>query len=109
LTISDHQLDIAHAAAPNVKLYINEYDIEGGTGPKAAAFLNVVKKLLAQKKPLHGIGFQCHFVGGQVPAGLAAAMKTYSDLGLDVAITELDVRLPVSWSGTASAANLQQQ
>lgn len=71
----------------------------------------MVKKLVAQKKPLHGIGFQCHFIGGKVPTTIAAAMKVYTDLGLDVAITELDVRLPVSGgaAGVASAANLQQQ
>lgn len=55
--------------------------------------------------PLDGIGFQCHFIVGQVPTGLAGIMQEFTALGLEVAITELDIRMPTP----ASAANLAQQ
>lgn len=71
--------------------------------------VNISKTLLKQGKPLHGIGFESHFIGGSVPTDIAASMKSFTDLGLDVAITELDVRVPIDSAGVASAADLQQQ
>ena len=62
------QLDYAHAAAPNVKLYINDYNIES-VNDKSKAYAAIAKKLLDQGKPLHGIGFESHFVGNQVVSG----------------------------------------
>ena len=82
----------AHDADPNAKLYINDYNIE--TKNKKSDFLyNLVKQLKAEGVPIHGVGFQGHFTAGQVPKDFAANMKRFADLGLDVAITELDVRV----------------
>ncbi|NUP52749.1 MAG: glycoside hydrolase [Catenulispora sp.] len=94
----------AHAADPNAKLYINDYNIEG-TGSKSNAMYNLAQTLLAQGVPLNGIGFESHFIVGQIPSSLQANMQRFADLGLDVAITELDDRM----STPASSANLQQQ
>jgi endo-1,4-beta-xylanase len=97
-------LRTAHAADPNAKLYINDYNIEGA-GAKSDAMYNLAQQLLAQGVPLSGIGFESHFIVGQVPSSLASNMQRFTALGLDVAITELDDRMPVP----ASSANLQQQ
>jgi endo-1,4-beta-xylanase len=97
-------LRTAHAADPSVKLYINDYNIEG-TGAKSNAMYSLAQTLLAQGVPLGGIGFESHFIVGQVPASLQANMQRFTDLGLDVAITELDDRMSVP----ASSGNLQQQ
>lgn len=94
----------AHAADPNAKLYINDYNIEADNA-KSDALYNLARQLLAQGVPLHGIGFQSHFVVGGVPSSLKANLKRFSDLGLEVSITELDIRIPVP----ASAAELAQQ
>jgi hypothetical protein len=47
----------AHAADPNAKPYINDYNIEG-LGAKSDAIYNLAKSLLAQDMTLHGIGLQ---------------------------------------------------
>lgn len=94
----------AHAADPNARLYINDYNIEADNA-KSDALYNLAKQLLAQGVPLHGIGFQSHFVVGQVPSSMKANLKRFSDLGLEVSVTELDVRIPLP----ASSAELAQQ
>lgn len=96
------QLNYAHAAAPNVKLYINDYNIES-VNNKSMALLDIAKNLLGQGAPLHGIGFESHFIGGQTPDDIAESMKMFTDIGLDVAITELDVRVPVNNQGITNS------
>lgn len=86
-------LRMAHEADPGARLYINEFGIEGA-GPKADALHALVTDLLDRGVPLHGIGFQGHFVHGSVPEDLTEQMRRYSDLGLDVTVSELDVRIP---------------
>ena len=94
----------AHAADPAAKLYINDYSIEAA-GAKSDALYALAKRLLAQGVPLNGIGFQSHFVVGQVPPTMKANLKRFSDLGLEVSVTELDIRIPLP----ASSAELAQQ
>lgn len=94
----------AHAADPAAKLYINDYNIEADNA-KSDALYALAKQLLAQGVPLHGIGFQSHFVVGGVPSTMKANLKRFSDLGLEVSVTELDIRIPLP----ASAAELAQQ
>jgi endo-1,4-beta-xylanase len=94
----------AHAADPNAKLYINDYNIEG-EGAKSNAMFTLAQTLLSQGVPLSGIGFESHFILGQVPSTMQANMQRFANLGLDVAVTELDDRIQLP----ASTANLQQQ
>ncbi|MEU6260916.1 endo-1,4-beta-xylanase [Streptomyces sp. NPDC047043] len=94
----------AHAADPNAKLYINDYNIEADNA-KSDALYALAKQLLAAGVPLNGIGFQSHFVVGGVPSSMKANLKRFSDLGLEVSVTELDIRIPLP----ASSAELAQQ
>ena len=85
-------LKTARAADPTVKLYINDYNIEG-SGAKADAMYALASSLKAQGVPLDGIGIQGHLATQYgFPSGMQANMQRFADLGLDVAITELDVR-----------------
>ncbi|CAG2112010.1 unnamed protein product, partial [Medioppia subpectinata] len=92
----------AHAVDPNAKLYINDYGIEGKCR-KSDALYSLVKGWLAKKVPIHGVGMQAHFRVGGVPATLHDNIKRFADLGLDVAITELNVRIKMPPSGTDTA------
>jgi endo-1,4-beta-xylanase len=94
----------AHNADPNAKLYINDYNIEGENA-KSNALYSLAQSLLAQGVPLGGIGLESHFIVGQVPSSMLANMQRFANLGLDVAITELDDRIQLP----ASSASLQQQ
>jgi GH35 family endo-1,4-beta-xylanase len=79
---------------PNAKLYLNEYGTEVNSR-KARALYELVKGLRAQNVPIHGVGFQTHrMLGAERLSALAGVMRQFSDLGVEVAITELDVRIP---------------
>ena len=67
--------------------------------------LNLVKQLLADGVPIDGIGFQSHFIVGSVPSSFQTVMEQFTALGLEVAITELDIRMTLP----ATDALLSQQ
>lgn len=100
----------AHDSDPSALLFYNDYGIEG-PGAKFTTVYAMVKDFVARGVPIHGVGFQMHLDTGGYPstAGLTQNMKQITDLGLQVHITEMDVRLPVDSSGNATAANLQTQ
>ena len=86
-------LNAARTADPNAKLYINEYNIEFA-GAKATSLLNLVQTLKSQNTPLDGVGFQCHFIVGEFSGpGLQTQLSTFAATGVEVAITELDIRM----------------
>ncbi|EPQ52889.1 hypothetical protein GLOTRDRAFT_149061 [Gloeophyllum trabeum ATCC 11539] len=97
-------LRAAKAADPDAKLYINDYGIEG-TGPKSTGMVNLVKSLKAASVPIDGIGMQAHLIVGQVPSTLGDNIKQFTALGVEVAITELDLRMTLP----ATDADLAQQ
>ena len=94
----------AHAADPAAILYLNDFNIEG-TGTKSNAMFSLVQSLLAAGVPIGGVGFESHFILGQVPSTMQANMQRFASLGIDVAVTELDDRIQLP----ASSANLAQQ
>ncbi|WP_203910491.1 endo-1,4-beta-xylanase [Rhizocola hellebori] len=84
----------AHEADPGAKLYLNEYGIEMDSA-KARSLYELVRGLRALGVPIDGVGFQTHqMLGAERLSGLSNVMRQFADLGLDVAITELDVRIP---------------
>lgn len=97
-------LRTAHAADPNAKLYLNDYNIEGENA-KSNAMYSLVSSLKSQGVPIDGVGLESHFILGQVPSSMLANMQRFAALGVDVAVTELDDRIQLP----ASSASLQQQ
>ncbi|NNN36252.1 endo-1,4-beta-xylanase [Streptomyces sp. S3(2020)] len=97
-------LTAARAADPAAKLYINDYNVEG-VNAKSTALYNLVKSLKEQGVPIDGVGLQAHLILGQVPATLQQNIQRFADLGVDVAITELDVRMALP----SDSAKLTQQ
>lgn len=85
-------LKAARKADPHAKLYINDYNIEG-TGNKSTALQNLIKELKVADVPIDGVGFQCHFEVGGVPTTLVENFRAFEALGLEFAITELDIRM----------------
>jgi endo-1,4-beta-xylanase len=80
------------AADPNAKLYYNDYNTDG-TGAKSDAVYNMVKSFKQQGVPIDGVGIQAHLIVGQVPSSMRQNIQRFVDLGLEVAITELDIRM----------------
>jgi endo-1,4-beta-xylanase len=106
----EQALQWAHAADPNALLFYNDYNIEG-PGPKFTAVYNMVQDFVQRGVPINGVGFEMHITTDGYPsaAGLAQNMQQLAALGIQVHITEMDVRLPVGSNGLASAADLATQ
>ncbi|MEU1469002.1 endo-1,4-beta-xylanase [Streptomyces sp. NPDC005761] len=104
-------LRAAHAADPDAELYLNDYNIEG-LGAKSDAMYALVSELLDEGVPLDGVGMQAHLaVQYGFPYQMQANMQRFADLGLDVAVTELDVRmqLPADAAKTATQSSYYRQ
>ncbi|MFC6085780.1 endo-1,4-beta-xylanase [Sphaerisporangium aureirubrum] len=84
----------ARAADPAAKLYLSEFGAEG-LNAKSDGLYNLARSLLAEGVPLDGVAFQGHMVIGQIPADMVQNFQRFAALGLDIAITELDVRMPL--------------
>ncbi|AKJ14521.1 1,4-beta-xylanase [Streptomyces incarnatus] len=83
----------AHQADPHAKLYLNDYNIEA-VGPKSDAYYTLAKDLRARGVPLDGIGFQTHLaLQYGYPTSLEDNLRRFTGLGLDTALTEVDVRM----------------
>ncbi|MGV3615746.1 MAG: endo-1,4-beta-xylanase [Fimbriimonas sp.] len=89
----------AHEADPDAILIYNDYNIEQDyKRPKARELL---KKLVDQKVPIHGVGIQAHWRMPNPPfAETEKAIQEFSALGLKVMFTELDLGvLPTRYQG----------
>ena len=86
----DSAFKYAHAADPNAYLYYNDYGGEG-TGGKGDQIYNMVKTMLQNGIPIHGVGLQCHFSNSVNKASVSANIKRLGDLGLRVSCTEIDI------------------
>jgi endo-1,4-beta-xylanase len=85
----------AHQADPKAKLFLNDYNVEG-VSVKSDAYYALVKDLLAQRVPVQGFGAQGHYgvqFGFHSASGVAANLGRFEALGLETAITEVDVRM----------------
>ena len=86
----------ARAADPQAKLYLNDYNVES-IGPKSDAMYALVQDLLARGIPVQGVGFQAHLgIEPGFPSTLRANLERFAGLGLDLAITEADVRVTLA-------------
>lgn len=80
----------AHEADPDAKLYYNDYNSE--RSEKRERIYRLVKKLIDDGVPIHGVGLQGHWSLFEPTEGeLRSAIERFSSLGIDVQITELDV------------------
>jgi endo-1,4-beta-xylanase len=95
---------VAHAADPKAKFFYNDFNIEG-IGPKSDAVYAMVKDFKKRGVPIDGVGFQTH-LGQQYPfpTDFEKNLQRFADLGVQVSLTELDVRmeLPVTAQKTAT-------
>ena len=55
--------------------------------------LSLVSSLKSSGAPIDGIGFESHFISGELPGDIQATMEAFTALGVEIAITELDIRI----------------
>ncbi|KAK7513402.1 glycoside hydrolase superfamily [Phyllosticta citriasiana] len=96
-TIGEAYIPIAFAAAaaadPDAKLYYNDFSIEWSSTKHTNA-VNIVKLVQSYGVKIDGVGMQAHFTVGQTVTqdAMESAIQDFADLGVEVAITELDIR-----------------
>ncbi|MEU4197099.1 endo-1,4-beta-xylanase [Kribbella sp. NPDC026611] len=84
---------IAHAANPNAKLFLNESLVEFYPA-KRQEFYDLVSGLVSRGVPISGVGLEMHETfAGPEPGVITDIVNSYKALGLQVAVTEMDVHL----------------
>jgi len=98
----------ARASDPSARLVYNETGAET-LGPKADFLFELVKRLKGEGVPIDAVGFQAHLHANKLPdrASFRANLERFAALGVDVAITELDVSLADTPGTTAEKEQLQ--
>jgi len=94
----------AHQADRHALLFYNDYNDEG-INSKSNAIYAFVKGLLGQHVPIDGVGMQTHLdVQYPFPDRMQQNLQRFSDLGLKVALTEVDIRIPLPVDATKQLA-----
>ncbi|WP_285779933.1 endo-1,4-beta-xylanase, partial [Microtetraspora sp. NBRC 13810] len=96
----------ARAADPNARLCINDYNVEG-INAKSDAMYQLVQSLRAQNVPVDCVGIQGHLSTQYgFPGQVQQNIQRFANLGVQVRITELDIRMlmPRSTSKDATQA-----
>ncbi|KAI1074517.1 family 10 glycosyl hydrolase [Whalleya microplaca] len=85
---------LAAEIEPDVKLYYNDYNIEW-PGAKSEGAIRIVKLLQDEGIKIDGVGLQAHFAANSAPTldQQISVMQSFAALGVEVAVTELDVRI----------------
>lgn len=93
----EHAFRAARKADPKAKLYYNDYGAET-LGKKADAIYAMAKDFKSRGVPMDGIGFQAHLIMQMNNQGALDSIEKnfdrFAKLGLDIEITELDIRTP---------------
>jgi len=99
----------AHAADPEAVLFLNDYNAEG-INNKTNAYYALAQELLADGVPLGGFGAQGHLsLMYGFDESIQANFERFAALGLQVAITEADVRMPLGDDGEPTAEQIALQ
>ena len=96
----------ARAADPTAKLYVNDYNVEG-VNAKSTALYNLVKSGCKERRASRStaVGLQAppDPCGTVTRSTLQQNIQRFADLGVDVAITELDIRMSTARAQTPSS------
>ncbi|TQJ34609.1 endo-1,4-beta-xylanase [Arthrobacter sp. SLBN-122] len=99
----------AHEADPAAKLFFNDYGVES-INPKSTAYVDLISKLLAEGVPVDGFAVQGHLSTQYgFPGDLKANLQRFDDLGLETAVTEIDVRMNIAAGTKPTEAQLAKQ
>jgi endo-1,4-beta-xylanase len=83
----------ADAADPNALLCYNDYNIDNWNDAKTQAVYRMVQDFKSRGVPIDCVGLQSHFTGGSnYPSNYRTTLSSFAALGVDVHITELDIR-----------------
>ncbi|MEJ7787940.1 MAG: endo-1,4-beta-xylanase, partial [Solirubrobacteraceae bacterium] len=84
--------EFARRADPQARLAYNDFGAESPDTPKGRALYRFVRVLLDNDVPIDVVGFQVHADLEPIP-GFERQLRRIAALGVDVELTEVDVRL----------------
>ena len=84
----------AHAADPNALLIYNDFNLDSPA--KREAVFHMLQEFLEMGVPVHGVGMQAHYSLDTNPENVRDSILRFSELGIPVSVTELDVGVPGS-------------
>jgi GH35 family endo-1,4-beta-xylanase len=86
----------ARQSDAGAELFYNDFTIEARSWAKAVAAETLCKNMVSEGVPIDGVGFQTHFTTTNFTNGTIAdvvtSIREYAKSGLNVHITELDIR-----------------
>lgn len=98
---------LAQKAAPNTKLYYNDYNIE--QPKKRAGAIEIIKKIQAAGVRIDGVGIQGHWHIDNLPLEyIEQSIKEFAALGIEVMFTELDLSVLPNPRGRGNTADISQ-
>jgi uncharacterized protein (TIGR03437 family) len=87
----------AREADPNVKLYVNDFNIveAGGWDVRHQNhYYDTIRFILDNGGPIDGIGLQCHFNANlTAPARALEVLDRFAEFGKDLEVTEFDINI----------------
>ncbi len=87
-----HAFRFAHEADPDAKLFYNDYSTYQPA--KRSKISRLIRELQDEGIPIHGVGMQGHYDIYHPPIWqVEQAIKAFSDLGVEVQMTELDLSI----------------
>ena len=93
----------ARKANPNIKLFYNDYNMD--KPQKRAKVMEMLRELIRDGVPIDGVGMQAHYdLKYTTVAGVENAIRDFASLGLEVQITEFDIK---NYGNTGEAAQAQ--
>jgi GH35 family endo-1,4-beta-xylanase len=87
----------ARQVDPDAKLILNDF-ANDVINAKSDALYAWAQSMIAREIPIDGVGFQMHLSGAIDYDSFAQNMQRFADLGLEVHITELDVRVQIPFT-----------
>ncbi|MBN2442616.1 MAG: endo-1,4-beta-xylanase [Spirochaetales bacterium] len=94
----DHAFQYCRQADPAVKLIYNDYNI-AEINQKSDGVYNMIESMIFRGIPIDGIGFQMHITDAGIDyQNFADNMARFAALGLEIYITEMDVRIPIIYT-----------
>ena len=99
---------LAHSLDPSTELWLNEYGTDWVPG-KHEALVALVSGLVDAGVPIKGVGLQMHRLPGAIldTDKFASQMRDFTALGLEVAVTELDVPVAPTDPGALQSQALE--
>lgn len=99
----------AHRADPRAKLFFNDYGVES-VNAKSNAYYQLIQQFQADGVPVDGFSVQGHLsLQYGFPTDMEQNLERFHALGVQTAVTEIDVRMVLGDDGQPTPDQVEQQ